>query len=611
MHWKNLFRKPRFLAQTKKLEDQKRFTVFVERFMLYLSILAFGVFIVDWGFNNEHFLDQFIYWFYWTFNVLVMLGFGFRIFFFRQKKLRKRQKFTQYLLLGLSFLVFCGELFAPVWLRSAEGEASKHWIIYLIIIVLFVEELSDRLFVANLFKIHPALIFANSFLLLIFIGSILLMLPNATTGGIRFVDALFTATSAVSVTGLAVLGTGTDFTMTGQIIILILIQLGGLGMLTFTNLFGLLFRGGTSFQNQLFIKDTLNARHLNDAFKNLIKIILFTFIIEAMGALFIFLSLDHGQFATWTDEVFFAVFHAISAFCNAGFSTLGDSLYQDTVRHNYSLHFIIALLILAGGIGYSIMINYYHYLKDYFHFLVKKIILKKEEQKRAYRPLVTINTRIAVWTSVLLVGLGMFGFALFEWQGVLADLSWQGKLSNIFFAAITPRTAGFNTVDMGALASPTIMLYLLLMWIGASPGSTGGGIKTTTFAVASFNLLGQLRGQNRLEVFWREIPVSSVQRAFAIIGLSLMVIGLGTTLLTWFEPKLSFQALAFEVFSAYSTVGLSLGITAELSDASRVILMITMFLGRVGSFTLLLGLVQTLHKPLFNPHQYPKEDVFM
>ena len=600
-----------FSSLSLSLDENQGLKRFTEFLMFYLSLLAFVVLMIDWGFNNDHVLDRFIYWFYWFFNVLLILGFGLRIFFFRQKKIRKRRRFSQYLLLSLSFLVFCTELIAPTWLASATGEVSKHLVVDVIILFLFIEEVSERLFTANIFTVHPALIFAGSFLFLMFFGAVLLMLPKATTENIRFIDALFTATSAVSVTGLVVVDTGSAFTIMGQIIILVLIQLGGLGMLTFTNLFGFLFRGGTSFQNQLFIKDTLNAQHINDAFKNLIKIVLFTFVIEITGVFFIFLSLDHTRFETWEAGLFFAVFHAISAFCHAGFSTFGDSLYDENLRHNYTLHFIIAILILAGGIGYSIMINYYFYTKDYIGFLIKKYVLKREGQRRAYRSLVTINTRIAVWTSAVLLFFGFLAFSFFEWNAAFKEMSFVSKLSNAFFCSVTPRSGGFNTINMDNLGTASVMVCLMLMWIGASPGSTGGGIKTTTFAVALLNVWQQVQSKPKLEIFWREVPSKSIQRAFAIIVISLVLMFTNLILLTHFEPDLPFKSILFECFSACNTVGLSLGITSDLSDASRIVLIISMFLGRVGTFTLVLGLVSTLQKPVYAPHQYPKEDVFM
>jgi potassium uptake TrkH family protein len=583
-----------------------------DRMLFYLSIVAFLVLIVDWGFLEHPILEQVIYWFYWLFNLMVLGGLVVRIFFLRQLKNLRRQRIAQYILLGLTFLVFITELFAPAWIASADGNAGKHLVIYLVVILLFLEEVSDRLFVANMFTVHPSLIFAGSFVLLIFFGAALLMLPKSTTKGIEFIDALFTATSAVSVTGLAVLDTNADFTRTGQVIILILIQLGGLGMLTFTNLFGLLFRGGTSFQNQLFIKDTLNAAHLSDAFKTLIQIVVFTFAIEGIGAMIIFSTLDPTQFDDVGEAVFFSIFHAISAFCNAGFSTMTNSLYEEPIRANYPLHTIVAVLIIAGGIGYSIMINYYYYAKDYARYLFKRFLLGDEKIKRAYRPLVTLNTRLAILATGWLLLLGMIGFLVFEYNGVMKDMSWQGVLSNTFFGSVTPRTAGFNTVNMADLSHPTIMLYLLLMWIGASPGSTGGGIKTTTFTVAFLNGIHQLMGRDRMEVGWKEIPAHSVQRAFAILFLSVALIGFAATLISWFEPKdLDFRSIVFESVSAYSTVGLSLGITAGLGTSSKLVLILTMFLGRVGTFTLLMGIVRTLTKRKMTHHRYPKEDVFM
>ena len=580
--------------------------------MLSLSILAFAVLILDWGFVAEPWVDKAIYWFYWWFNLSVMLGLVLRIFFLQKQSERgKHRRRAQYVMLGLSLLVFLTELFAPAWLESADGDASKHLVIYLIIILLFFEEISERLFVANTFVVHPALIFSLSFVVLIFFGAAMLMLPTATTKDISFVDALFTSTSAVSVTGLAVKNTGEDFTRFGQTIILALIQIGGLGMLTFTNLFGLLFRGGTSFQNQLFIKDTLNADKLSTAFRTLVKIVLLTFGIEAVGAALIFINLDPAQFSGLEEAVFFSVFHAISAFCNAGFSTLGNSLYEEGYREHYVLHLVVAGLIVAGGLGYTIVFNYLSYAKNWLRIKYRRYLRRDRSAIVLQKPIITLNTRIALSVSLALWLIGFVLFLSLEFEGVLKDLSWTGKIAQSIFGSITPRTAGFNTVDMGALTTPTVMFYLLLMWIGASPGSTGGGIKTSTIGVATLNMYDQIIGRERMELAWKEIPSASVQRAFGIITLSLAFIGLALSLLVYFEPQMEFRMLAFEVFSAYSTVGLSIGSTSEFSTPSKFVLMMTMFLGRVGTLTFFIGLIRSLYRRKATHYTYPKEDIFM
>jgi Trk-type K+ transport system membrane component len=325
------------------------------------------------------------------------------------------------------------------------------------------------------------------------------MLPKATYDGISFLNALFTATSAVCVTGLAVVDTGQYFTGFGQTIIMTLIQIGGLGIMTFTSYFSYFFRGGASYENQLQLKEMTNTERIADVFTTLKKIIFLTFLIEGIGALFIYGSIDKSLMPSLMDRTFFSVFHSISAFCNAGFSTLSNSLYEVGFKFNYPLHLSFAFLFIIGGLGFPILFNSYYYFK---HLIVDRWLRKK---KRAiHKPwVVNINTRIVlVTTGVLIVGATIL-FYILEYNNTLSEHGFFGKIVTAFFGATTPRTAGFNSIDTAALAFPTVMLVILMMWIGASPGSTGGGIKTSTVAVATLNFMSIARGKDRIEVFNR------------------------------------------------------------------------------------------------------------
>lgn len=449
-------------------------------------------------------------------------------------------------------------------------------------------DISEHTFLKFYQNMHPALAFVSTFLGIIVVGTGLLVLPHATKNGISVVDALFTATSAVCVTGLAVLDTGKDFTFLGQVIILFLIQMGGIGVLTFTNLFGLLFRGEKSFKDIIFLTDLISAGNLRTTFRNLVKIVGFVFVIEFFGVVAIWVA------APGTD-LFFAIFHSVSAFCNAGFSTLTNSLYEPGFRNNYALHIIIAGLIITGGIGYNVFFNVFSVVR----FRVRRLLYQ-------YIPFIgkpqnllvkwDINTTLVWRTTLILLVLGWIAFFCLEYNNTLAEHGFWGKLAAAFFNSVTPRTAGFNNVDMNALLNPTVMIFLLLMWIGASPGSTGGGIKTTVFAIATLNLINQIRGRDQLVFKWQTIPNAVIARVTTVISLSLIAIGLSTTLIITFQPELPVLAAAFECFSAYGTVGLSLGLTAKLCTASKVVIIILMFLGRVSFLTFLIALVATLNK---------------
>lgn len=451
-----------------------------------------------------------------------------------------------------------------------------------------VVDISEHTFLKFYQNMHPALAFVSTFFGIIILGTGLLMLPNATVNGISFIDALFTSTSAVCVTGLAVLDTGKDFTFLGQVIILFLIQAGGIGILTFTNLFGLLFRGEKSFKDIIFLTDLISAGNLRTTFRNLAKIIGFVFAVEAAGVLLIYL-------ASPETDLFFAIFHAVSAFCNAGFSTLTNSLYEGNFRFNYALQIVIAGLIISGGIGYNVFFNVFSVVRFRIHRLLhhsiglvpkpKKILVKWD-----------INTTLVWRTTLILLGAGWILFYVLEYNNTMAEHGFWGKIVVAFFGSVTPRTAGFNSVDMTAMLNPTIMIYLLFMWIGASPGSTGGGIKTTVFAIATLNLINHIRGRDQLVFKWQTISHTVIARATTIISLSLIAIGLSTTLIVSFQPELPMLPVAFECFSAYATVGLSLGLTAKLSVASKVVVIFLMFLGRVSFLTFLIALVASIAK---------------
>ncbi|MEB2783428.1 TrkH family potassium uptake protein [Algoriphagus persicinus] len=475
-----------------------------------------------------------------------------------------------------------------------------------LVIVLFFIELSKFSLTINELKLSPSLVFILSFVLLILVGAGLLSLPEATTHDIGFIDALFTSTSAVCVTGLIVLDTAKDFTFFGQVVIMILFQIGGLGIMVFTSFFGFFFKGSYSIENRLFIRDYINENNVNEIYTTLFKIISFTVLVEGLCAFMIYHFTDAAAFSGRGDHVFFSLFHAISGFCNAGFSTLSNGLYQEGFRESYNMHLVIAFAIVLGGIGFPVVLNYYSYLK---HVMVgsMKSVLGIEKYRHTSR-ISSVNTRLVVYTTAILLGVGMVVYAISEQDATLKGLSTYGKFVTTVFGAVTPRTAGFNTVDMRELTVPTVLIYLFLMWVGASPGSTGGGLKTSTFAVAILNTFSIASGKTRVEVFRRQISNETLKKAFAVISLSVLVMGFGVFLLMIFDSELALMDVAFEVFSAFSTVGLSLGITSQLSTGSKLVLMAIMLIGRVGTLTILIAVVRKIGEQRY---KYPEETVFI
>lgn len=483
---------------------------------------------------------------------------------------------------------------------------NRNIAVYVVLIFGLIVEASTSSLHLSSRNTNPALLFIFSFVFIIAFGTGLLMLPNATYTGIGFTDALFTSTSAVCVTGLIVVDTATYFTPLGKIFIILLIQVGGLGIMTFTSFFGYFFKGGASFGNEFLLKDLINEEKLGEIFKTLLKIITVTFSIEAIGAAIIYYTLDPILFSGNLSQIGFSVFHSISAFCNAGFSTLTDGLYQPGYRFNYSLHYIIAILIILGGLGFPVVFNYYRLLQHYLKNL-QRLVTGRGSYIHSPK-IININTRLVLTTSLFLLIAGFIFFMLSEYNHSLKGLSAGGKIAGAFFASVTTRTAGFNTVDMSLLAPFTLLFYLFLMWVGASPASTGGGIKTTTFAVAVLNFVSLAKGKGRIEIFGRELANESIRRAFSVIFLSILVLGTAILMLEITDGNLDLTKIIFEVVSAFGTVGLTLGITAQLSLAGKWVIIITMFLGRVGTLTILIGIFRKMRN---FQYQFPTENVII
>ncbi|WP_410006465.1 TrkH family potassium uptake protein [Aequorivita nionensis] len=448
---------------------------------------------------------------------------------------------------------------------------------------------------------NPAILFVGSFAIIALAGTFLLMLPSATTAGISFTDALFTATSATAVTGLIVVDTAKDFTPFGQTVIMILFQIGGLGMLTFTSFFAYFFKSGASFKESLYMKDILGHDKLNSVMKTVMQIVVFSLILEGIGAFFIYHSLAHID--SFKSRGFFAIFHAISAYCNAGFSLASNGLYDNGLRFNYYMQWIIMGLIVFGGLGYHIAYNVIQYFKK-----LAINIFRKDDRVFISR-VINLNTKIVLYTTIILIAAGTIFFLFSEQQtNLLQHKTAFGKFTTAMFSSVTSRTAGFNTVDMTDFTIPGILFMIFLMWIGASPASTGGGIKTTTFALATLNIFAIARDKKYIEIGTRRIAVEAVHRAFAIISISLASIGTGILLLLIFNPEFSLIQIAFEVFSAFSTVGLSMGITSQLSEYSKYVIIFLMFFGRIGLLNLMIGLLKSVGK---TDYVYPEENILI
>ena len=457
-------------------------------------------------------------------------------------------------------------------------------------------------------RTNPSLILAVSFLIIILIGTGLLMLPRSTVAGISWVDSLFISTSAVCVTGLTSVDVASTFTTTGFVIIILLIQIGGLGVMTLTSFFAMFFMGNPSLYNQLVVRDMVSSNSLNSLLSTLVYILGFTLAIEGAGMLAIWSDIHGTMGMDIHEELAFSAFHSISAFCNAGFSTLPGNLGNPLLMSGHNPFYIyISLLIILGGIGFPILVNF----KDIILYHIRRFwrfLRTWEWDGRRFYHLYNLNTRIVLIVTFLLLVVGTAGIALFEWNASFAGMSVADKWTQAFFNASCPRTAGFSSVDLAGLSVQTLLIYLILMWIGGGSQSTAGGIKVNAFAVVVLNLVAVLRGTERVEVFGRELSYDSIRRSNATVVMSFGVLFVFIFIISILEPKLSLLTVTFECVSAISTVGSSLNATPLLGSDSKLLVALLMFVGRVGLITLMLGIIKQKKN---TKYQYPSGQIII
>lgn len=436
-------------------------------------------------------------------------------------------------------------------------------------------------------KVSPAKILVGGFALLILVGAILLSLPiSARVGRLPFLDALFTATSAVCVTGLVVVDTGTYFTRFGQTVIMFLIQVGGLGFMTAATLVFILLGKKITLRERLVIQEAMNQISMQGLVRLVTMVVLLTLGIEAVGA--ILLSIRFVPIYGWGTGLYYSVFHSISAFCNAGFDLIGGFRSLTPFAHDALVVLTVATLFILGGIGFT-------------------VIMEVHQKRRFIR--FSLHTKMALGITTLLLAFATILVLVLEYNNplTLGQFGPGGKLVNAFFTAATPRTAGFNTIPTDGLFPYTLFFIIGLMYIGASPASTGGGIKTTTFGALAVAVVSTIRGREYPLLFKKQIPVEIMRRALSIAMVSFMLV-FSVTLTLLITEGGSLMDMLFEAMSAFGTVGLSTGVTPGLSPAGRVVIIITMFAGRVGPLTLMFALAKRMQKA---PVQYPEERVLI
>lgn len=425
-------------------------------------------------------------------------------------------------------------------------------------------------------KLNPSQMMVVGFAAVILIGAILLSLPIATQTGERtsFLDSLFTATSAVCVTGLVVVDTATHWNFFGQIVIIILIQTGGLGFMTITTLFSLIVKKRINLKERLLIQESLNQIDLSGLVKLTRYILLMTFVIEGIGAL-ILSTVFIPQFG-FIRGSWYSIFHAISAFCNAGFDLMGNVTgpYSSLMYYvnNTTITLAISALIILGGLGFPVILD---------------IVKNKKISK------LNMHSKIVLISTSILIVVGMLFIFIVEYKnvGTLGNLSLKGKILASLFQSVTIRTAGFATIDLTILHQATLFIMMIFMFVGASPASTGGGVKTTTIAVLILTVKSFLLGKEDIEVFGRRITSSTVRKSVGIFFVGVLAVLTGILLIVLIEPEFDLLEASFEVVSALATVGLSIGGSPNLTSIGKLLIVIYMFMGRVGLLTIFLALV--------------------
>lgn len=421
----------------------------------------------------------------------------------------------------------------------------------------------------------PFKILAIGFASVIFTGATLLSMPFSSVSGqfTNFLDTLFTSTSAVCVTGLVTLDTGTYWTMTGKTIIMLLIEIGGLGFMALSTTFALILRKKITLRDRLVMQEAYNTFTLQGIINHVRYMLLFTVVVQMVAALI--LMTQFIPMVGISMGIYYGIFHAISAFCNAGFDLLGGFTSVTVINDNKIVLLTLANLINIGGLGY----------------LVWRELLGTLKNKKKLKNL-SLHSKVVITISLIFVIGGTLSFLIFEWNNpaTMKDMTFGNKLVNSYFSATTPRTAGFNSISNSGMSPASKLITMVYMFIGGSPGGTAGGVKTTTFGIVIFTLIAVLKGRDDVEVYKRKLSQRTVYKAIAVFIMGLTIVSLGVMILSINEVGATFEQIVYEVLSAFGTVGLTMGITPSLAGVSKMTLIIIMFMGRVGPITVMLAL---------------------
>lgn len=492
------------------------------------------------------------------------------------------------------------------WVPFLAKIIYSPYLLYGILAAYSVTDLSYGLIKLAGRRTNPALMLGSAFAVFIVVGSLLLMMPRAVTAPISWTDSFFVATSAVSITGLSTLDIASTFTPLGQTILCVLLQVGGIGIITFTSFFAVFFSGDRSIYSQLLIRDMIYTKSMSALIPTLLYIIAFTLTIEVIGAAAIYLTIPDEVLGPDQSKVLTAVFLSMSSFCNAGFTNIDGGMANPVLLHgDQSIYLVTSVLIFAGAIGFPILVN----LRE---IVVRKIRDMIGRARHARQPspfhLYDLNTKLVLVTTISILVIGAGVFFLVESNRSMAGMSLYDRVVQSVFNALTPRSAGFVSINPASFASLTLLVVMIQMWIGGASQSMAGGIKVNTVAALLLNLRSIIRGRRNVSAYDRNIAIPSVRRANAMLTLSLITVCAVAITLLALERELPTRDLVFESLSAVFTVGSSTGITPDLSTASKFVLCAAMFFGRVGLLSLLTGFFSQSHDP--TPY-YPNENIII
>ncbi len=540
----------------------------------------------------------------------VQVIFGFSALFdltINFKSTVRRGRIVRWLLYGclaLTFIAWAYPRPADPWVPLLANVLYSPYYLAAVLVAYSVATLSYTLSRIPGRRTNPSLIMAGSFLFFIVIGSLVLTLPRCTYHGISYFDSLFVSSSAVCITGLSPVDIGTTFTPRGILVLSCLVQLGSLGILTFTSFFALFFAGGNSVYNQLLLRDVVYSKSMNALVPTLLYVLGFTLTIELIGAVAVYFTIPDGLGMDIADKVVFSAFHSMSSFCNAGFSCLPQGMANPVLMSSgQNIYIVTSVLIFAGAVGFPILVNLREILAYHFRKTLNRLMGRSFMHKRTH--IYDINTRIVLTTTLIVLAVGSVSFFWLEYDNTLAGMSLYEKAVQSVFNSLIPRSAGFASVNPADFLNVTLLLVLVQMVIGGSSQSMAGGIKVNTLGTIWLSLRSVIRGNEDTVAFTRVISRDSVRRAHAVVALAFGSLLAYTVTLMLLEPGMQVKAIVFEAVSALFTVGSSLGITPDLSNASKVLLSTAMFLGRVGLISILCGIFArhrdlSLHLPKDN-----------